>query len=196
MNEHPEGHDERALRDQLEDALLRYIMYQRALAELDEAEKLLAEEPPGLSQAELEAAFQRGYPRFMRALARRSQRARGPHTRPPLRHLANALVYILLACYLLGTVALAVSPTARVYLKQFLVSVQEEYTELSFDSSPDRYVDVPGNWPGDYFPTYIPEGFELVSVIGSKYACELGYASGSRMLVCFPGSGIRSVDGP
>lgn len=78
--------------------------------------------------------------------------------------LGRAAAAMIAAITLAGCTAFAASETVRVYLLHWIVQTTDEYTKLSLAPSETDYVDVPDEWEGSYFPTYIPEGLTMISV--------------------------------
>lgn len=58
-------------------------------------------------------------------------------------------------------IAIAKVEFIRVKVLQLLMNEQEEYTELSLVEDEDASFDVPGDWRGEYYLSYIPEGYAL-----------------------------------
>lgn len=82
------------------------------------------------------------------------------NTLPKVGKIAASL---MLFFYLSLSVALAASPEMRVNLMNFFMNIEERYTSFGFEET-GEFVEVPAEWDGYYYPTYIPEGFEVYSV--------------------------------
>lgn len=95
--------------------------------------------------------------RIDRALRRIERRKMMRNTLPKVGRVAAAL---LLCFYLSLSVAMAASPDVRVNLMNFFMNIEPRYTSFGFEDT-GTFVDVPAEWTGYYYPTYIPEGFEL-----------------------------------
>lgn len=98
--------------------------------------------------------------RIDRALRRIERRKMMRKTLPKVGRVAAAL---LLCFYLSLSVAMAASPDVRVELMNFFMNIEPRYTSFGFEDT-GTFVDVPAEWTGYYYPTYIPEGFEVYSV--------------------------------
>lgn len=100
--------------------------------------------------------------------------SRKKHNRRLLRHtiphLAQAAAVIIAVIVLTGGVALAVSKTVRVQVMRLLLHVEEEYTELSLIEDENASFDVPAEWQGSSFPSYIPEGLQVMQCISMEGA--------------------------
>lgn len=62
-----------------------------------------------------------------------------------------------------GGIAMAASPTVRVYLVKLLMETTPQYTRLQLVEDVENYVDVPAEWQGTYYPTLIPPGLVQAS---------------------------------
>lgn len=99
--------------------------------------------------------------RIDRALRRIERRKMMRKTLPKVGRVAAAL---LLCFYLSLSVAMAASPNVRVELMNFFMNIEPRYTSFGFEDT-GTFVDVPAEWTGYYYPTYIPEGFEITDVL-------------------------------
>ena len=158
--------DEHSLLKKCEDDLFRLALVK---LEKKEAERLQAESETGndeFSAEDMEDAFRRSLPRVERTI---QSELRKQHIlvfcKTTLPRVCNAIACVLLVLFIGATTALAVSKTARVYLKEFLINIEEEYTEIGFITDADTYVDVPEGWGGKYFMSYIPDGFDLIEIL-------------------------------
>lgn len=77
---------------------------------------------------------------------------------------------ILLFCYIGLTVAIAADSSVRIKVMEFILNIEEEYTEFGFVDT-GEYIDVPTEWKGYYYPAYIPDGF----IIKRIYRDEVQY---------------------
>lgn len=168
-------------REQYEDALFREAMWR---VEQRRAARLAAE--GGAVAEEAKAAYERALPALHRALEKglgRNRRRRFfRHTLPRVGRVAAAA---LLIAFLGGTAALAAIRPLRVYLTRFLISTTEVRTELGLEVDEERFVDVPGDWPGSYYPTYVPEGFEVAQVRGDEVECGVRYDNAADQSLYF-----------
>ena len=158
-------------REQYEDALFREAMWR---VEQRRAARLVAE--GGVVAEEAQAAYARTLPALHRALERGLDRNRRRHfLRHTLPRIGRVAAASLLIVFVGGTAALAAIKPLRVYLMRFLIETTEVRTELGLEVDRERFVDVPGDWPGTYYPAYVPEGFKLAQVRGSELECGVRY---------------------
>ena len=122
------------------------------------------------SADEMDAAYRASLPAVRRALRR--ERRRTGTRRLKQKTLPRVVTFAagVLAVVLIGGLsALALSDGARVYLSRLLVSPTQEYTDFRFD--PDATLPVPQppeGYTGDFFPGYLPPGYELAKVFESS----------------------------
>ncbi len=81
-------------------------------------------------------------------------------TRRTIPQAIRVVASILLFCYIGLTVAIAANSSFRIKIMEFFMNIEDEYTEYGFVDTGD-HMDVPIEWPGYYYPAYIPEGFTI-----------------------------------
>lgn len=140
-----------------------------------EANELLAKiEAKGDESTENEEFIARCDARCLEIIEKHSRKARVRRfimqTVPRLGRVAAA---IIAAITLAGCTAFAVSETVRVYLLHWIVQTTDEYTKLSLVPSETDYVNVPDEWEGCYYPTYIPDGLKQKSA--TSYSIDYSY---------------------
>lgn len=67
---------------------------------------------------------------------------------------------LALVFYLGLGLAFAASPAVRVNLMKFFVNIEGRHASYGFEET-GEFIEVPADWAGYYYPTYIPEGFEV-----------------------------------
>ena len=94
----------------------------------------------------------------------RRQRARTffYKTLPKVGQFAAILIAVITVA---GGVAIATSHTIRVQVMKMLVQIEEQYTALSLVEDKEASFDIPADWTGEYYPSYIPEDFTADTVI-------------------------------
>lgn len=78
-----------------------------------------------------------------------------------LRKIVRAAAAVLLVFYLGLTTAVATVQSVRVNLMKLLYNVEEQYTEISFQPDEEAAFEVPAEWAGNYFMSYIPNGYSF-----------------------------------
>ncbi len=153
---------EQRLLEDCEDALFRLSLTR---LEARRAEAFVREADAGdaaLTPDAMDRAFERALPRFLRASRRELRRRdigmlRRRTTARVVNVIAAFLVLLLAGC----VSALAVSPEMRESLSRLLVSPQKEFTDFRMEKFAEP--DVPEGFRGDFYPSYIPDGFFLES---------------------------------
>ena len=148
-----------------------------------EANELLAEiEAEGEETTESEEFIARVDARCLKIIEKHSRKARMRQflmqTVPQLGRVAAVIIAVVT---LAGCTAFAASETVRVYLLHLIVQTTDEYTILSLAPSESDYVDVPDEWEGSYYPTYIPEG--LVPVFVGEETIDFSYGESTPVFV-------------
>ncbi len=170
--------DESKLTERYEDTLFRLAMIRLEKKRAAALEEEAGNGDSGLSAKEIEDRYTRSLPRVIKNMAKevrlRSLRSFFHSTLPKSVQIAAG---VLLALFIAATSALAVSRTARVYLTNFLINIEKEYTELSLRPSENAFVDVPAGWQGEYYPSYIPDGYTIKQVLGGDRMNDVVYVN-------------------
>ncbi|MDO4388350.1 MAG: DUF4367 domain-containing protein [Eubacteriales bacterium] len=113
---------------------------------------------------ELQQFFLKTQPQSLRKIQRSADRARYKRFfTTPLPRAAGIAVCLMLTLFLALGVAVASSKTVRVSLTKYVMNVGRDFASFRFEET-GKYVDVPVEWEGQYYPSYLPEGSELQSV--------------------------------
>jgi hypothetical protein len=169
---------EQRLLDDCEDALFRLSL---ARLEARRAEALVGEADAGdatLTPEAMDRAFERALPRILRVSRHALRNLDAGQLRRKVAARAVNVIAAFLVLLLVGCVsALAVSPEMRESLSRLLVNPQKKFTDFRMEDFAKP--DVPDAYEGDFFPSYIPNGFALQSA-GWNGACYL--AESDRVL--------------
>ncbi len=99
------------------------------------------------------------------------------------RVLRVAVALLLITFISLGT-ALAVSSDVRVMVMKLLYRVTPQYTEISLVPDEATFFNVPAQWGGEYYPSYIPEGYRFYGAYGVQSMQDVVYiADNDRTLI-------------
>lgn len=110
---------------------------------------------------ELQRFFQETQPKALRKIQRAADQARfWKFFTTPLPRAAGIAACLILTLFLALGVAVASSKTVRVSLAKYVINVGREYASFGFIET-GEFVDVPIEWEGQYYPSYLPEGGEL-----------------------------------
>ena len=112
---------------------------------------------------ELQQFFLKTQPQSLRKIQRAADRARYKRFfTTPLPRAAGIAVCLMLTLFLALGVAVASSKTVRVSLTKYVMNVGRDFTSFRFEET-GKYIDVPVEWEGQYYPSYLPEGLEVLS---------------------------------
>ena len=99
-----------------------------------------------------------------------------------LRIAAEIAAGIVIAAGLAGTYAIVNVEAVRVRVMQLLIDIQNDHTELEFVEDIQSTFIVPEGWKGLYYPSYIPDGFELQELGQFVYDADYVNAEGKEFL--------------
>ena len=159
---HPLTRD-RARRD-YEEALLRYALLE---AQERQADRAVAAYIPIPGEEETLRA------RVMSALGRGGAwRDAMRLAKAALPRIGKALAVLLIIFAIGMPAAIATVQPVRARVMELIFEIEREYTRVSLRERPGAGVEVPAEWGGEYYPSYIPEGYEVdevVNMTGNKY---------------------------
>ena len=131
-----------------------------------EAEGLLDDEP-AMEETVTESEMQETFVLFQTKLREKAQqehkekcrRRRKRYFRRTIRILACIIILLAIAT----PVAIASISPFREYVLRMLINVEDDHIEIELTKS-DRD-DVPEGWLGEYYPRYIPDGYQYMSML-------------------------------
>lgn len=167
--------------EEYEDVVLEIAFAELLLEECEalEAEPLTEEE---------EALLQEAGHQHRKHLNMIDRELRKRHTtgfwgRTAVKFLRVAAMVVMIISIGFGS-ALAISPDLRISVIKFLTVVTNEYVWIGFENKADQKVEVPDGWLADYYPAYIPEGYELAQLVSDEMTSQATYR-GSEGFVIF-----------
>ena len=140
------------------------VLISKAMREIrdEEADSLLESSPEDQRYLEfLEANREKRMEKMMRRLRWISLKKQFFTVVPRTMRFAVAALGIL--CIGLTT-AFASSETFRVRVFSMFAEDHGQYTAIGLREDEQKAFDVPNGWEGMYYPTYIPDGFEVINV--------------------------------
>ena len=147
--------EERNLEDRAYDLFGELLLERETAALLAEIE---ADKARG-DTAQMDAFFAKQDAKNLETILRHFRRLRARiffrETLPRIGQIAAIVVAVVAVA---GSVAIATSHTIRVQVMQLLVNAENEYTELKLQEDPAASFDVPAEWGGDNYPSFIPDG--------------------------------------
>lgn len=140
------------------------VLISKAMREIrdEEADSLLENSPEDQRYLEfLETSREKRMKKMMRRLRWISLKKQFFTVEPRTMRFAVAALGIL--CIGLTT-AFASSETFRVRVFSMFAEDHGQYTAIGLREDEQNAFDVPNGWEGMYYPTYIPDGFEVINV--------------------------------
>ena len=140
------------------------VLISKAMREIrdEEADSLLESSPEDQRYLEfLETSREKRVKKMMRRLRWISLKKQFFTVVPRTMRFAVAALGIL--CIGLTT-AFASSETFRVRVFSMFAEDHGQYTAIGLREDEQKAFDVPNGWEGMYYPTYIPDGFEVINV--------------------------------
>lgn len=150
---------------------LRLLFYDMQLEEADAAEAEYKEQGLAQNDGQIEPAV---IALIDKGLRKRDMRDFVHHIMPPLSRAVTIAASILLVFFISFSAAFAVSPSVRYRVMELLIHVTDEYT--TFGLGEVESIEIPAEWLGHYYPSYIPEDFEISEFFGNKAAPGVTFA--------------------
>lgn len=184
MNENPLNIQK--LEDEHLDSMIRLAFEYEAILRtrqlVEESARPLAPEEELHKQEQLERMLTQ-IDRQERADKRRRRRALAQRFAPKLIEAAACMVLIV---GIAAPIAIANVDSIRSKVMQLLIRFDWEKGEahMNFVEDESAAFDVPADWPGDYFPSYLPEGFEVTwkSYLGDDPCIEYTSTTENRVI--------------
>jgi hypothetical protein len=146
--------EDRSLDDRAYDLFGEMLLQQETAALLAEIE---AEKARG-DTAEMDAFFAKQDAKNLDVIQRHFRRHRARvFFRETLPRIGQIAAIVIAVVAVAGSVAIATSHTLRVQVMQLLVNIEEEYTELKLQEDPAASFDIPAEWGGENYPSFIPD---------------------------------------
>lgn len=165
------------LEEQRLDTLLRLAFEYDAM---EETRQIMSECTGELSPKD-EAICRRAYASFLRKLARLERRERRTY---PLRFTARTWkVAVCMVVLLIVAVPWAIAHTdfLRVNPSRLEIKKKTGYIEVEMKEDTSVSFDVPSQWRGRYYLSYVPEGFELFDIFPEMNWVEYRNAEGKQL---------------
>ena len=170
-----------AIQDEHLDTLLRLAYRQM---DAMEAQEILSSAD---GSVEMTGAARTAYGRYLeklseaeRAERRRARRAKWRKRFPRIVEAAACLIIII---GLATPFALANVDFIRVRVLEMLIRFQYGHVDIDLVENEEAAFDVPADWPGLYYPSYIPEGYEISD--RSMYMPDIEFKNEDGMKISF-----------
>ena len=172
------------LQQEIGDAKLRLALAMLLDDKGDQIQKEISDDKA--LQIEAEESKERMRPRVYQAIYRELRKQNlGQQLRHSLPKVVNIAAAVVLVFFLSLSTALAVSSTVRVRVMKLIMTIEDEYTAFSLKEDEEASFDIPSEWLASYYPTYIPEGYELDSVLGTSDSSEASFKNEEGHVIGF-----------
>lgn len=162
----------RTLEDRAYDLFGELLLERETAALLTEIE---TEKARGVS-VEMDAFYAKQDAKNLEAIQQHFRRQRTRvFFRKTLPRIGQIAAIVVAVVSVAGSVAIATSHTLRVQVMQLLVNIEEEYTELKLQEDPAASFDIPAEWGGENYPSFIPQGFALGAVHSNPSYSSVSY---------------------
>lgn len=152
---------ERSLYERSWDLLAEMWLDQEAGEAFQELEELRA----AGNTAEMDAFFERHDAKNLQQIEKRIKHY---HAKRSTGRIVSRIVQVAAAVIaiisLAGSIAIAASPTVRLYLTRLLIKMTPEYISLQFVEDNSSELDYPSEWRGKYYPSSIPDGLVVDNI--------------------------------
>ena len=125
---------------------------------------------------DLEGIFSSSYPRIQNIILqerkKRKTKAIIQKVRMALPKMIEIAAIVVIVIGIAVPVAIANVSSIRMKVMELLLTFEEDHVEAELRENDDAHFYVPAEWHGDYFPSYLPEGFEFtyLSSTGSFFS--------------------------
>jgi hypothetical protein len=174
------------LQEQLIDIKLRVALMEAARLEDEASENhhnaLPADSPERVAERQFHEKMDQKILLLIRKLQRKQRNKRIIHVARKAMRFAAAV--FLIGCIGLGT-AMAVSSQVRVTVMKLLYNITPQYTEIQLVPDDTASFNVPADWTGDYYPSYIPNEYEFHSIQVMESIRTAYYTSGKDKALIF-----------
>ena len=156
------------------------------MEEAQAVQQLMDEAVPEMTAKEKTAAQSALEKAFVAANLHKKQERKTKRTKI-LRKTFTRLAVAMLCIVVLAALALPITFTAsaefREKMMQLFTEENKQRGEIYFGLTehPEEMYQVPGDWPGEYFPTYIPEGLEVKHFDQEQMKVEYWNGDGARL---------------
>ena len=185
--------DRRTLEDEHLDTLIRLAFLDIEQEHTERIEERVNENSADMPIVEMDQAYENVKPMVTQRIdreVRKSQRSHFmKHTLP--KYTQIAAVVVLVICIGSAT-AIASIRSVRVRVMELLINIEEKYTELSLVERDDLAFDVPADWKGAYYPSYVPDGFRYSGISDGVDSRKVSFINDQGVLISFTEHGVDS----
>ena len=158
------GIEDAGILDMHLDYMLRLAFMYEDVLMANEAEKARRREYSKEEKAMFKAAFIRAKEKYRQEEKQRVREKRNRVIREHVKKAMKVAAGILVIISLIAPFAIANVEYIRVRVMKLLIEIQEDHTDISIQEDEAASFDVPVEWRGEYFPSYIPEGYSMSKI--------------------------------
>ena len=166
MNERQ--HDSRLedLYKQYDDIRFRIAMTEIANERVESTMAEIEDDHSGETEQQIAEMSERLRPRIYRLINQHDKATkRQRFIRHKLPRACIAVLCVIGALSIGALTAIASSSYVRHMLMELFIQIDDEYTQHSLVEKAGSEFDVPADWAGRFYPSYIPEGYSFVEVV-------------------------------
>lgn len=167
MSKNRTNYDE--IQDKHLDTMIKLAFeYEDALEAQENSEE--AENMPAIDAARKEAVWSKVMEKYAQMEAAEKKKSKIIHFRRSIPRIIEVAACLVLVMGIAAPFAIANVEAIRVKVMELLIDIQEDHTALQFVENEDAAFYVPVEWQGNYYPTFIPEGFMLedINMLGDE----------------------------
>ena len=159
----------------LELALYRMLQHEHEMVKADSSED---------DEKETQRIAAESTPRIFALIERHTKRRKENSFKRQSARFLKAVACVVLVANMGLTIATATSAPVRTKVIDFLNEINASYMSMGFRETGVE-IDVPENWEGSYYPTFLPEGYMLQSAKsdGGKSEAEYTDAQGKNLRI-------------
>ena len=181
--------------DEYIDDLIRMVYKQDRLREIREITEK-SEEPLTPEREEMAARLRER----MRAELKEAERQKTKEKRKAkilrlLPRIAEIAACLILVAAIGTTIAIAKNESFRSSILELLIHIDEEegVANISFEENTREAFDVPADWPGDYYPSRIPDDFTMTYIYTEPEMPGVEYRSADGRIIRFDENTFNTI---
>ncbi len=171
------------IQDRHMDTMIRLAYLQKEALETEDILKEVEKSDKENEQVHPDIAYQMFLDKLERETRKERKTKRLNEAKKAMSRLVLIGACVVLVIGIAAPIAIANIEAIRVRVMELLINIQDEYTEISMVENEEMAFDVPAAWRGEYYPSYIPDGFALTQINSrgsTAYFTETGGSRGIR----------------
>ncbi len=152
------------IKDEYLDAVLRVVFRLREEEQIRAIMEQTDWEQTEEEKAQARAEWERIVEKYEKMQEDKRKKERGVALRRCVKSFFRVAACALAILAIAAPIAIANVEPLRASVMKLLIDIQEDHTELRLVEIDEPVIEIPEGWTGIYYPTYMPEGFELEKV--------------------------------